>query len=178
MKMHKKVPHNDAYFVILLGLMLATLVIWATSLEMPEFTPIQPVKAKEAASVQIPVKTGKFTVPMEIQQAVREVCSTYGEPCERDLIALCLKESGCRLGKTVTNKNSNGTVDEGPFQINTIHSVKDPFDPTVSAKWALDHLLANGWPTYRTFALGAHHSRTPSLNKPYGESVKRIADSL
>lgn len=180
-KLNPKIPTNHAYAVIVLSLLTVILVMWSlqVSQAVAEPNPVpKPQPKPPQAPVAIVVPTGRYNVPQAIKDAVASACATYGGTCARDMIALCLKESGCRLGKDVTNKNAN-SIDRGPWQLNSIHvEVKDPFDPVESANWTIRHMLANGWPKYRQYALGAHHSKTPSLNKLYGASVVAIANSL
>ena len=124
---------------------------------------------------------GGYDIPDEIKKAVDTVCTGQASQCKIDMIALCLAESGCRLGKNVVNHNTDGTSDSGPWQINddNVRKAKiDPFDPLQAAKWTLDGLVRNGWPTYRTHALGTHHSHNEKLATPYAERVKAIALKL
>lgn len=66
-------------------------------------------------------------------------------------VAIALAESGGRTDATHTN--TNGTVDRGVWQINSVHNIAgDLFDPTVNAKAAFSIWKAagNSWSPWTT----------------------------
>lgn len=117
--------------------------------------------------------------------------STFSLP-EPALYALRYKEGG-RLG--LESRNTNGTVDYGPFQINslwigeftqrwqtagreeTIALLRDDNCANAhAAAWILRQHLdrTNSLST----AIEHYHSRTPAKGKPYGASVSRFISAI
>lgn len=75
-------------------------------------------------------------------------------------VAIALAESGGRTD--ATNSNTDGSMDKGEWQINTIHDSKlpgqDRFDPNVNAqlmKMIYDE-AGQSWTPWTTYKIGAH----------------------
>ena len=79
-----------------------------------------------------------------------------GNPLYADLAAaVAIAESG---GKSdATNTNTNGSVDRGLWQINSVHGGQSTFDPIANAKAAVK-ISSNGknWSPWVTFNTGAY----------------------
>ncbi len=97
------------------------------------------------------------------------------------LRAIAWQES--RLNPAAVNRNTNGSVDYGAMQINSIHlkrlaawgvDERRLMEPCVSAyvgAWLLREQFERYGMTWR--AVGAYHSRTPVHNARYAAGVRR-----
>lgn len=100
------------------------------------------------------------------------------------LRAIAWQES--RLNPQAMNRNTNGSVDYGALQINSIHlkrlaqfgvDATNLMDPCVSAyvgAWLLREQFERYGNTWQ--AVGAYHSRTPALNARYAAGVRRTLE--
>lgn len=100
------------------------------------------------------------------------------------LRAIAYQESS--FNERAVGRNSNGSVDVGLTQTNSIHfpdlakfgiSARDLFDPcksTFVAAWLLRKKILKHGNTWA--AVGAYHSETPSLRDRYAAQVKRTVD--
>lgn len=119
------------------------------------------------------------TMPVEAKPSImdtfKKVCEKKGISerfCWEDLYKIMQVESGGN-GKAI---GDNGRA-RGFFQIwYKLHNITidQAEDLNFSANWTLQHLLDNGYPVYRTWAIGAHNSRTPYHNKLYSSAVSRV----
>ncbi len=103
------------------------------------------------------------------------------------LRAIALVESGDKP-PTVTNRNSNGSIDYGRMQINSIHlpelarygvTKSDLFDACTSiytGAWILRRNIDKYGNTWA--AVGAYNSATPYLRDRYAEKVMRMVQRL
>lgn len=120
------------------------------------------------------------TLSVRAQYCVGQAAAFHGVNADV-LHAIILVESDGR--PLVVNRNSNGTVDVGMAQINSIHfselarygiQPEHLFDECIAAFVAGWHYarqvrrLGNTWQ-----AIGAYHSRTPHLNEAYQRRVMR-----
>lgn len=99
------------------------------------------------------------------------------------LRAIAMKENH-RCGAETINKNTNGSVDIGCMQINTIHlpelrrhgvypdDLKDQCKNIYIGAWHYRKKVNKYGPTWQ--AVGAYHSETPALRDKYAEGVMRI----
>lgn len=97
-----------------------------------------------------------------------------------DLIRAVLMTEGGRVG--LVKRNTNGTVDIGPMQINSVHlKTLEPFSITQN-RLANDlclNIYIGTWLLQRSIILtgdfwkgvGNYHSRTPQLNQTYQRRV-------
>lgn len=71
-------------------------------------------------------------------------------------VALALAESGGNT--TITNRNSNGSIDTGVWQINSVHgtSVEDLKDPVVNAQMAGRIKAEQGWTAWSAYDNGRY----------------------
>lgn len=98
------------------------------------------------------------------------------------LKAIAIQESGLNL-KAVNRANSNGSVDHGPFQINsgwlprlrkqgiTVDQLYDPCISAYVAAWILADAISRHGATWR--AVGAYNSPTESNRKKYATLVQK-----
>lgn len=98
------------------------------------------------------------------------------------LKAIAIQESGLNL-KAVNRGNSNGSVDHGPFQINSAWlprlkkqgiTVDQLYDPCISAyvaAWILADAINRHGATWR--AVGAYNSPTESNRKKYATLIQK-----
>jgi len=126
---------------------------------------------------QIPI------VPLT-HECIIETAARFDMPAQ--LIYSILKVEGGQVG--LKNKNTNGTYDLGPMQINTIWI--DTFKPYVTP----EQILYNGCINVQVGAwilksrinesgdfwegVGGYHSKTPSLNETYQQKVYRASQIL
>jgi len=88
---------------------------------------------------------------------------------EKDIptfMAIAMAESGGRPD-AVNNRNSNGSIDRGLFQINSVHQgnpwyPQNPFDPLQSAKAALAIYQSQGLKAWSVYNSGAYQKFIPS----------------
>ena len=102
-----------------------------------------------------------------------------GNPLYADLAAaVAMAESG---GKSdATNTNTNGSVDRGLWQINSVHGGQSTFDPIANAKAAVK-ISSNGknWSPWVTFNTGAYKkylspATLASATQPAGVSIPGV----
>lgn len=98
------------------------------------------------------------------------------------LKAIAIQESGLNI-RAVNRSNSNGSVDHGPFQINSSWlpklrkqgiTVEQLYDPCISAyvaAWLLASAINQHGSTWR--AVGAYHSPTESNRRKYAALIKK-----
>jgi len=67
-------------------------------------------------------------------------------------VAVALAESGGNT--TATNRNTNGTVDTGLWQINSVHGFSNLTDPATNARAAKTVLGRQGWSAWSVFKSG------------------------
>ena len=116
-------------------------------------------------------------VPME---CINHAATTYQVPAA--LIVSILKTEGGSSGKA--SRNSNGSVDYGPMQVNSCHLkrlaqygiTKDdlqykPCVNVVVGAWLLAKSIASGKSIWH--GVGIYHSRTDHFNEKYRDRVKR-----
>lgn len=98
-----------------------------------------------------------LTIP-QIAQLATNAGIPGGQPLYT-CVAIALAESGGRTD--ATNANTNGTMDKGVWQINTVHDEKlpgqDRFDPNVNAQ-LMAQISSNGtnWQPWSTYNSGAY----------------------
>lgn len=97
------------------------------------------------------------------------------------LVAIAKHESGLNPG--AVRRNNDGTMDRGIMQINSIHlpelrrygiTERHLLDPCVNVHigaWLLSRHIARFGNTWQ--AVGAYHSKTPSLNRAYALRIWR-----
>lgn len=88
------------------------------------------------------------------------------------LYGVCMVESRCSVDSI--NINTNGTKDNGPFQINSIHGISDNTtnDFEFSARWTADYLIRNGYFQNKEKAIQCHNFC--GVNNGYLEKVKAM----
>lgn len=98
------------------------------------------------------------------------------------LKAIAIQESGLNL-KAVNRSNKNGTVDHGPFQINsswlptlkrhgiTVAQLYEPCPSAYVAAWLLADAISRFGPTWR--AVGAYNSPTEARRQDYARLIER-----
>lgn len=98
-----------------------------------------------------------------------------GDPSRADIaVAVALAESG---GKTdAQHVNTNGTIDRGIWQINSVHGAQSTFDPANNASAAVS-ISKNGtdWTPWTTFNSGAYKQ---FLGKSGGTSIGDIGSAV
>ena len=121
-------------------------------------------------------------LPAYHYECLAEAAQEYSLPT-RLVLAIYLTEGG-KLG--MKKPNSNGTIDHGPFQINTVWltDFQSKFDFDISPEDMVDdfclsaraasfiiryHINAVNGDFWR--GVGNYHSKTPSLNKAYSQRV-------
>lgn len=80
-----------------------------------------------------------------------------GDPAKADVaVAVALAESGGRPGATNTS-NSNGSVDRGLFQVNSVHGHHSTFDLSANVAYAvqLSH-AGHDWSPWVAYTTGAY----------------------
>ena len=109
--------------------------------------------------------------------------AAYRQVSPTVLRAIAWHES--RMREDAVSRNSNGSVDLGAFQINSIHLPRlsrerigrtELLDGCVSAyvaAWHLRQQIDRYGPTWE--AVGAYHSRTPALNRRYAQAIAGVA---
>jgi hypothetical protein len=116
-----------------------------------------------------------FKAPVEVYSAISKAAKAYGlDPTK--MLAIGLIESG--LNPVAFNFNSNGTLDYGLFQINTVIASSECLEYNIytiignsycAAKVIKRHKLS-GDPYY----LGRFHSKTPSRKIGYYNKLKEL----
>ena len=98
-----------------------------------------------------------------------------GELCLSDLWALGKQESNNNIN--ATNINSNGTIDLGYYQVNTIWNLdlKCLANVYCSSVFVINNLKSKGYPDDRIMALGKYHSKTPEIRDRY---IKKLRTHL
>lgn len=98
------------------------------------------------------------------------------------LKSIAIQESGLNLN-AVNRSNKNGTVDHGPFQINsswlptlkrhgiTVAQLYEPCPSAYVAAWLLADAISRFGPTWR--AVGAYNSPTEARRKDYARLIER-----
>lgn len=98
------------------------------------------------------------------------------------LKAIAIQESGLNLA-AVNRNNMNGSVDRGPFQINsswlptlkkhgiTVIQLYDPCTSAYVAAWILANAINRYGPTWR--AVGAYNSPTEANRKNYARHIQQ-----
>lgn len=155
----------------------AILILAPSTLTVSDLTPSEMPKARDLQSeIMHLAKSNGFTPSERIVSAIIRASKEYSlEPLE--LTAIGILETG--LGKFAkTRKNSNGTLDKGVFQINTVNVEfcieYNLYSPEGSALCAAK-LLAKHKETRKDY-LGVYHSKTcrPDFC-PKGVYLKKIA---
>ncbi len=101
-------------------------------------------------------------------QVIAGLCREYRlnvARCTKDLLAIGIVESN--FNDNAVNRNTNGTMDGGTFQINSIHNFSAYGNFAKEARWTIENLLRNGYLENRMRAIGRHHSFTRSLQLNY-----------
>lgn len=81
-----------------------------------------------------------------------------GDPSKAPMaIAISRAESGGRVGDDVVNHNTDGSIDRGPWQINSVHGAQSSQNLATNAKAAVA-ISNNGsdWSAWTTFTNGAY----------------------
>lgn len=93
-----------------------------------------------------------------------------GDPSKAPMaIAVSRAESGGRVGDDVVNHNSDGSIDRGPWQINSVHGAQSSQNLSTNAKAAVA-ISHNGtdWSAWTTVTNGAYKkflgSATPATS--------------
>lgn len=104
-------------------------------------------------AVPLPQVTPPTFSPQQLQQLW---VNNGGNPKAAPMAAaIAMAESSGRAN--AINHNTNGTVDRGPWQINSIHGTLSTFEPNANAKAAIQ-ISGNGnnWGPWTTFTSGAY----------------------
>lgn len=104
-----------------------------------------------------------------------------GNPAKAKIAAaVAMAESGGR--RTAQHRNSDGSIDRGPWQINSVHGAQSTLDPRGNARAAVA-ISKNGtsWTPWVTFKSGAYQRFLSGHNVPAaavasGESVPGVTD--
>lgn len=93
-------------------------------------------------------------------EAYQLALSAGANPDEAKTLAAIAGAESSYDTSVVSKPNTNGTVDRGLWQINSVHSQYDPnqltTDPSYNAKAALDILRGQGWKAWTTYTNGAY----------------------
>jgi len=76
-------------------------------------------------------------------------------------MAIMQAESGCISNQNNAGLNSNGSVDYGLFQVNSVHrnlvnSLNDLYDPATNISVAYQIYRGGGWKAWSTYNNGAY----------------------
>lgn len=109
-------------------------------------------------------------------KAIEHAASVYNLDT-KDLTAIAIIETG--LGSNIkVNRNKNGTIDSGLFQVNSINQAKcaqyNLSSHEGSALCAAK--LLNELRKTRSDYVSAYHSKTPSIKEIYRKKIKNILD--
>lgn len=110
------------------------------------------------------------------KDAVARVCKSKFtgkelSTCYDDLLALAWTESRFQDPAPIGDHN----LAFGNFQIHAkLHgvTVEQAEDFEWAANWTLGSMMKQGYPVYRSWALGTHNSRTPKVNASYSQMIK------
>ena len=140
------------------------------SVEAASSTPIVAVVFQDApkAVYGLPTQSQKDTVAKVCTKAFTDNASKSG--CYYDLLAIAYTESRFNCDSVGDSGKAIGC-----YQIwVNLHklSVEQAQDFEQAAAWTLNRMISQGYPTYRTWAVGSHNSFTPEVNKRYSAMVK------
>lgn len=124
------------------------------------------------------IKEGKSSVPSASQKAAAEmVCrkhfggsSEMVDQCRWDLLAIAYTESRFNCESVGDNSKARGCYQIW-YKLHKI-TVEQAEDFEWAANWTLERMISQGFPVYRSWALGSHNSFTPEVNSRYSKIVK------
>jgi len=162
------------------------LVVFSTSLGFlvrPDSKPVEPVKVSEPVEPQAKdqsqdvrdVATANGFKPSErIVNAILNASETYHIDAV-ELTAIAIVETSLGTNAKL-RKNSNGTLDRGLFQINTVnwpkcveYNLDSPEGSALCAAKLLSQIKAK-----RADYLGVYHSKTPSRKLAYMQKLDQV----
>jgi hypothetical protein len=162
-----------------LVMVLTVALVWPKSKPVEVVAPVaEPVVIdNRIQDVQDLANANGFKPSERIVKAILEAADTYSIDA-LELTAIAIVETG--LGKYAkTHRNSNGTLDKGLFQINTVnesqcieYNLESPEGSSLCAAKLLSQIR-----TRHADYLGRYHSKTPVKKVAYMQKVSKVLAS-
>lgn len=104
-------------------------------------------------------------------KVLKEVCDKRGMPknCWKTLYGIVLTESGGNC-KTIGDSGRARGCYQIWYKLHNI-TITQAEDFKFATEWTLSNLKRNGYPVFRSWAIGAHNSKTPLHNRLYTQAV-------